>query len=190
MSEGYGNGGNARDGAGLWTRARPGWRAAESEASREVPDTLVLAAYLDGALNETERADIEAWMAASPEAQDLMIAVREALIEETPMAAPAAAPVAAPASLVSRAQGLVRAPVREPTGLGVWLRGTIGFEPEAWRPLAWAGVAAALLVVSAGGFELGRLGTERLVLVQSAALVDDLEFALELGLDDPADDLI
>jgi hypothetical protein len=66
----------------------------------------------------------------------------------------------------------------------------IGTEPEAWRPLAWAGVAAALLVVSAGGFELGRLGTERLVPVQSAALVDDLEFALELGLDDPADDLI
>ena len=56
-----------------------------------------------------------------------MIAVREALIEETP----AAAPVAVLANLVSRAQGLVRAPVREPTGLGVWLRGTIGFAPDS-----------------------------------------------------------
>ena len=72
-------------------------------------------------------------------------------------------------------------------GIGVWLRGLIGFEPEIWRPLAWAGVTGALLVmVSAGGFELGRLGTERLVANQSAALGDDLEF----GLNDPADDFL
>jgi hypothetical protein len=41
-------------------------------------------------------------------------------------------------------------------------------------------------MVSAGGFELGRLGTERLVSTQSVALGDDLEF----GLDDPTDDFI
>ena len=93
---------------------------------------------------------------------------------------------AAPVSLVSRAQGLVRAPLRVSAGLGAWLRGLIGFESEAWRPLAWAGVAAMLLVVSAGGFELGRLGADRLVPAQTATLGDDLG----LGLDDPADDLI
>ncbi len=179
MSEGYGNGGNARDGAGLWARARPGWRATIAPGSaEEAPNPLMLSAYLDGTLDEAGRAAVEAWMAATPEALDLMIAAREALAAETPGPAPV--------SLVSRARGLVRAPLRESAGLGAWLRGLIGFEPEAWRPLAWAGVAAVLLVVSVGGFELGRLGTERLVPVQTAALGDDLGF----GLDDPGDDFI
>ena len=182
MSEEYGNGGTARDGAGLWARARPGWRATRpSQTAEDEPNPLMLAAYLDGTLDEAGREAVEAWMAAAPEALDLMIAAREALAAETP-----GAPEAAPESLVSRAQGLVRAPVRVSAGLGAWLRGLVGFEPEAWRPVAWAGVTAALLVVSAGGFELGRLGTERLVPVQTAALGDDLG----LGLDDPADDLI
>ena len=159
---------------GLWARARAGWRSA---ITPEAPNPLTLAAYLDDTLEEAERDWVEAWMAASPEALDLMAAAREALGQ---------APGTAPVSLVSRARGLVRAPVVESAGFGAWLRGLIGFAPEAWRPLVWAGVTAALLVVSAGGFELGRLGTERLVSVQTAALDDDLE----LGLDDPADDFI
>ena len=179
MSDEYGNGGNARDGAGLWARARPGWRATIAPGSaEEAPDPLILAAYLDGTLDEAGRAAVEVWMAATPEALESMIAARDALAAEPPGAAPV--------SLVSRAQGLVRAPLRVSAGLGAWLRGLIGFEPGAWRPLAWAGVAAVLLVVSAGGFELGRQGTERLAPVQAAALGDDLG----LGLDDPADDFI
>ncbi len=176
MSEENGNGGNARDGAGLWARARPGWRA--SEVADETPNPLMLAAYLDDGLDEAGREAVEAWMASVPEALDLMISARADL---------GPAPGPAPKDLISRAQGLVRAPVKESAGFGVWLRGLIGFEPEAWRPLAWAGVTAALLVmVSAGGFELGRLGTERLVSTQSVALGDDLEF----GLDDPSDDFL
>ena len=182
MSEEFGNGRDARDGAGLWARARPGWRAIAApgtpEASGEAPDPLLLAAYLDGVLDAAERERVETWMAAAPKALDLIAAARESLDEgtqETPSD-----------SLISRAQGLVRAPVRAAAGLSAWLRGLAGFEVQAWRPLAWAGVAAVLLVVSAGGFELGRLGTERLVSVQSATLGGDLE----LGLDDPADDLI
>lgn len=177
---------NVRDGAGLWARARPGWRALAAtgdppESAQEVPNSLILAAYLDDALDETGRESVEAWMAADPEALDLMIAARANLGQAGDVA---------PDSLISRAQGLVRAPVRESAGsgawLGAWLGGLIGFEPASWRPLAWAGVTAVLLVVSAGGFELGRLGTEQLVSVQTATLGDDLE----LGFDDPADDLI
>ncbi len=175
MSEEYGNGG---DGARLWARARLGWRAAiASGSAEEAPNPLMLAAYLDDTLDEAGRAAVEAWMAATPEALDLMIAARAELAEP---------PGGAPESLVSRAQGLVRAPARESAGLGTWLRALIGFDSEAWRPLAWPGVAAVLLMVSAGGFELGRLGTERLVPVQTATLGDDLE----LGFDEPADDLI
>jgi anti-sigma factor RsiW len=138
---------------------------------------LILAAYLDGTLDEAGREAVEAWMAATPEALASMIATRAELGQ---------ALEAAPENLVSRAQGLVRAPVAVSAGLGAWLHRLIGFEPEAWRPLAWAGVTAALLLVSAGSFELGRLGTEQLVPFQSAALDDDLD----LGLDDPADDFI
>ncbi len=178
MSEEYGNGGNATDGARLWARARPGWRASNtSQTAEDEPNPLILASYLDDTLDQAGRAAVEAWMAATPEALELMISARELAAEP---------PGPAPESLVSRARGLVRAPRRESAGLGAWLRGLIGFEPEAWRPLAWAGVAAVLLVVSAGGFELGRLGTERLVPVQTAALGDDLGF----GLDDPGDDFI
>ena len=175
MSEEFGNG---KDGAGLWARARPGWRAA---ITPEAPNPLMLAAYLDDTLDEAGRAAVEAWMAAAPEALDLMISARETLAAESPEGAPE--------SLISRAQGLVReslrAPVGEPAGLATWLRKLVGFEPEAWRPLAWAGVTAVLLVVSVGGFELGRLGTEQLTSIQTAAGDD-----LDLGLDDPADDLI
>ncbi len=179
MSGEYGNGG---DGARLWARARPGWRALAAPggapgASGEAPDPLILAAYLDGALDEAERERVEAWMAASSDALDLIAAARETL-EEGSREAP-------PESLISRAQGLVRAPVREPAGLLAWLRGLTGFEAQAWRPIAWAGVTAALLVASAGGFELGRLGTEQLASIQTAAGDD-----LDLGMDDPADDLI
>ncbi len=173
MSEEYGN---AKDGAELWARARPGWRAASRP---ETPNSLMLAAYLEATLDDAGREAVEAWMAATPEALDLMIAARAEMVAETPGTVPD--------SLLSRAQGLVRAPVAESAGLGAWLRGLIGFEPVVWRPLAWAGVTAALLVVvSAGGFELGRLGTERLAEFQTAAFDDDLD----LGLDDPADDFI
>ncbi len=176
MSEENRIGGDAGDGAGLWTQARPGWQA--SAVVGEAPNPLMLAAYLDDSLDEAGRVAVEAWMAATPEGLDLMISARAELGQ---------APGTAPEGLISRAQGLVRLPDRESAGIGAWLRGLMGFEPEAWRPLAWAGVTAALLVlVSAGGFELGRLGTERLVSTQSVALGDDLGF----GLDDPADDLI
>jgi len=177
MSEEFGNGSND---ARLWARARPGWRAltAPGDASGEAPDPVILAAYLDGALDAAEHERVEAWMAAFPEALELMAAARQSLEEESGEPSPE--------SLILRAQGLVRTPLREPAGLLAWLRGLAGLEIQAWRPMAWAGLTAVLLVVSAGGFELGRLGTERLVSAQSTILGDDLAF----GLDDPTDDFL
>ncbi len=163
----------SKAGAALWARAREGWRAAA--AAPEAPESLTLAAYLDGTLDEAARERVEAWMAASPEALEMVISARSA---------PAAAPEAAPDGLLSRAQGLVRARAAR-AGLGAWLSGLIGFQVEAWRPIAWAGVTAALLVISTGGFELGRLGALSMAPVQTAAS-DDLGF----GLGDPADELL
>ncbi len=165
----------SEDGAALWARARAGWRAAA--AAPDAPDSMTLAAYLDGTLDEVALERVEAWMAASPEALSLVISARSAQ---------AAAPEAAPDGLMSRAQGLVRAPPHAArAGLGAWLSGLIGFQVEAWRPVAWAGVTAALLVVSTGGFELGRLGALSMAPVQTAAS-DDLGF----GLGEPSDELL
>ncbi len=162
-------------GAELWARAREGWRAATADP--DTPDSLTLAAYLEGTLDEAARARVEAWMAASPEALDLVISARSAQ---------AAAPEAAPDGLMSRAQGLVRArPRAARAGLGAWLSGLIALQGAAWRPVAWAGVTAVLLAVSTGGFELGRRGALHMAPVQTAAS-DDLGF----GLSDPADELL
>ncbi len=163
----------ARDGAGLWARARAGWR--DSAASPEAPDPLILAAYLDGTLDETAQERVEAWLATSPEALDLVIAVREA-----------EAPEAVPESLLARAQGLVRERPRPArAGLGAWLDGLFSFQMAAWRPVAWAGVTAVMLVVSTGGFELGRQGALHMVAFDIAA-ADDLDF----GLSDSAEELL
>ncbi len=162
-------------GAELWARAREGWRAAT--AAPDAPDSMTLAAYLDDTLDQAARERVEAWMTASPEALERVISARSAQ---------AAAPEAAPDGLMSRAQGLMRArPRAARAGLGAWLSGLIGFQVEAWRPVAWAGVTAALLVVSTGGFELGRLGALHMAPVQTAASED-----LGFGLSDPADELL
>ncbi len=162
-------------GAELWARAREGWHAAT--AAPDAPDSMTLAAYLDGTLDEAALERVEAWMAASPEALEQVISARSAQ---------AAAPEAAPDGLMSRAQGLVRAPPRAAgAGLGAWLSALIAFQVEAWRPVAWAGVTAALLVVSTGGFELGRLGALHMARIQTASS-DDLGF----GLGDSTDELL
>ncbi len=165
----------SKAGAELWARAREGWRTAA--AAPDAPDSLTLAAYLDGTLDQAALERVETWMAASPAALDLVISARSAQ---------AAVPGAAPDGLRSRAQGLGRAPPpRARAGLGAWLSGLVAFQVEAWRPVAWAGVTAVLLAVSTGGFELGRRGALHMAPVQTAAS-DDLGF----GLSDPADELL
>ncbi len=96
-------------------------------------------------------------MAGSLDALNLVVAAREAGAE---------APAAAPADVVRRAQGLVRA--RRVAGGGFAARLGALLAPDApfWRPVAWAGVTAALLLVSVSGFELGRAGTLQMVSLQ------------------------
>ena len=162
----------SKDGAGLWAGAREGWRGARP--APEAPDPVTLAAYLDGTLDPEAGERVEAWMAAFPDALDLVIAARQ--VED---------PMPAPDALVARAQGLVRARPPARTGFRAWLGDLAGFRVDAWRPVAWAGVTAAMLVVTTGGFELGRMGAGELMPSQTAS-ADDLGF----GLGDPADDLL
>lgn len=143
--------------AALWAATRAAWR--ESTGDRPAPDAVTLAAYLDGGLDADGRARVEAWMAASDEALDLMLAAR------------ATEPEAVPAALTVRAQGLVggAAPVtRRGGGPAARLFGPLGdWFAGALRPAGWAASAAAVLLLAAGAFELGRFGMAEVAAVES-----------------------
>ena len=133
---------NDKGGKALWRRYRA-WAETPPDAAAE-PDAVALAAYLDGAGAEGERAAIEAWLAAQPEHLDLLIAARAA----QGLAAPP------PAGLVRRAGALVEPPYR------------------AVPIVAWAAAAAALLLVAVAGFEMGRHGYDNVALIDEPPAAD------------------
>ena len=135
--------GEPADGTALWRR----WRAlavAGTEDRAPAPDPLLLAAYVEGRLDEAAAAPVELWLAAHPET------LAETLAD---LAAARATPAAetAPEAVVARAAALVAA--ADPK--------IVAFRPPArglhnWRSLAaWSGIAASLLATSLIGFELG-----------------------------------
>ena len=62
------------------------------------PDSLTLAGYIDGRLDEAARKEVERWLADSPDGIDLLRSVRRSLSTPAPMA---------PDSLVRNAAALV-----------------------------------------------------------------------------------
>ncbi len=131
----------------LWRRYQAADRPADPDDA--APDSLTLAAYLDGTLEPAERDRVEAWFAADPERLDLLIGGRRALAEAT---APA------PDSVVRRAAGLVAEP-GGPAAPG-FLAGLSRLLALAgpFQPLGWAAVTGAVLLACVVGFELGRMG--------------------------------
>lgn len=156
-----GKGTGAGDGATLWYRARPSWRRAVSVP--EAPDALTLAAYLDGALDEAAAEAVETWMALAPEGLDDIRAIR------TIIAAP---PRHAPGSAVARAQAIVRARPRPEAAQGGWLRRIFAGPSGLLGPTVWAGAAAAVLLASVSGFELGRVGIQHLASLDATVAED------------------
>jgi hypothetical protein len=142
----------------LWKEARGAWL---ERVEGESPDPLVLAAYLDRKLDAAEAARVEAWMARSEDALDLVVAAQEAVAT---VPAPSDAQ-AVPGAVLKRAQGLVPpAPVaRAPESsspLAGWreaLRRLLDSPFLVLRPVALsAATALAIVLASAGGVELGR----------------------------------
>lgn len=151
-----------QEGAALWAAAREAWRRAEADgrpAPTDEPDAMTLAAYLDGRLGPGEAARVEAWMAASEAGLDLVLGARNVT------------PEAVPARLTGRAQGLVGAADRAPRRAGGPLARLFARLGDAFagalRPAGWAATAAAVLLLAAGAFELGRFGTQEIAAVQS-----------------------
>ena len=143
------------EGAELWRQARAAW-ADSSAPAPQAPDPLMLAAYLDGRLDEQAAAGLEARLAGDPALLDELLALRAGL---------AAAPEDAPADVIARAQALRRA-AAPATGdspdllarlFGAWL-----------RPAVPAFAVLALVVACAGAFELGRQQSQQMLLQQAA----------------------
>lgn len=157
-------------GVGLWRRARAAW--AEGEAAGAVvdeePDALLLAAYIDGRLDARACERLEARLLAANGGVDLLVFARAATAAPT-------APV--PDAVIGRAQALVRAPARVGRVSAWWSR-TVS-------PIVWSGVAAALLLAAVSGFELGRLGVERL-----AALDQTMTEDVRLVMGTPRDEIL
>ena len=119
-----------RDGRDLWRRYRA---AALPSAGADEPDFGSLAAYAEGRLDETQAAPVEAWLAADP--------TRLALIGPGVGALADASAAPAPLAVIRNARALVQ-PAPQP----------------AWRrTIAWASIAASLLIVGASGFIAGHL---------------------------------
>ncbi len=140
------------------------WRAAVVSAAGEAapaPDPLLLAAYAEHRLSETDAEEIEAWLALHPDTIADIVAGGDS---NTQLAALQPSPAA-----LARAMGLIS----EPNPKVVPLRGPAG---PVWRvAVARVAVAASLLVVSLVGFALGTDAyTSLLNGDQQAALGQDL----------------
>ena len=138
--------------------------SARPEADEEA---LLLAAYLEGGLDEADQGRVEAWLAADPAALDLMLACRADLT------AGEAQTVAAPESLIARAQGAVRArPKALDAGQGrPWLERLQGWFGAVLQPV---GVAAAVLLAVLAGAELAQSSFANLTAVKAAQLESDM----------------
>jgi anti-sigma factor RsiW len=163
-----------------------------SGSGLEAPDPLLIAAYVDGTLDPPARARVEAWMAGSSDALDLVLAARAAHAD-----APSGAPMAAPAGLLTRAQGLVRPRAAADTG---WQRGVAdwfagmappGIAPSSIaRPGMWAATAAAMVFAAVVSFELGRETTVKLAATRADTLIVAAADDDGLGFDPSSGDLL
>lgn len=179
---------------GLVQRALEARRApTDAPPSGQNLDDAALAAYLDGTLSEAKRTRVEAALAASPEAVDLWLAARDGLsapeetLSEDAIQRAQALVTAAPAGASPRAEA--KATANRRPGIGAWLSGlskafapTFGYLPG---PLGTAFAAAALVLISAAGFELGRAGYGN---VMSAAAQVESDDDFDLG--EPSDQFL
>jgi anti-sigma factor RsiW len=127
----------------LWQR----WQALGEESRVAEPDAMLLAAYAEGRLDETEAETVEAWLAATPEAVSDVIAARSTYRRP---------PRAVYEHILGKASDLVPG-AATPAGAEI-----LPFRPRRshrlpqWRAaLAWSSIAASLLCASLVGFSMG-----------------------------------
>ncbi len=151
----------------LWQRFSAG-RAASDIAA----DPLVLAAYLEGRLAESEAGDLEDHLARSPADLELLLAGRDAL---------GAAPAAASPRVLERAKALRASPGRAAaTGFRQQVLQWISMGRQApVRSLALAGTAALYLALCVVTFDLGWQGAVENLVVSEAGQALDYDLTLD-----------
>ncbi len=126
--------GDDREDRALWRR----WRDTTDLTAAE-PDALALAAYAEGRLDEAAAEAVELWLAEHPESIGDIVAARA--IGQRPPRLVFNNIVAHASELVPGSENVVA--FRRPA-------------VSSWRnALAWASIAASLVLVSFGGFSMG-----------------------------------
>ncbi len=152
----------------LWQRARAD--LSDSARPDDAPDPMMIAAYLDGSLDDAEKEALESRLLGDPEGLDLLIASRQALDE-----GPAAH---VPETVFERAEGLVRAAPTESDGffrrVGAWLTDAGSMSAAA----TWSAAVASFILACVVGFALGESSYESL-----ATIAEVLSSETGLGLD-------
>jgi len=130
------------DDAALWQQ----WRAAIAAGAGEAtpaPDALLLAAYAENRLGETDSGAVESWLATHPDAIEDVLSAQRLRGEQSPEETSEA--------VLARAMALVASPNPK----------ILPFRRPATRQAPWRiavarmGIAASLVAVSLIGFALG-----------------------------------
>jgi hypothetical protein len=129
----------------LWQR----WQALGGTPRVAEPDALSLAAYAEGRFSESEAERIEAWLAASPETLDDIVAAR--VYDQRP-------PRVAFEHALSRACELIPGAASTPaaeSATATILPFRRRLAPQWRTALAWSSIAASLVCASMVGFSMG-----------------------------------
>jgi anti-sigma factor RsiW len=140
----------------LWQR----WQALGGKSRVAEPDSLSLAAYAEGRLDEAQAEAVEAWLAISPEALNDVIAARA--VNQRP-------PRLVYEHVLSQACDLVHGSSAEDAAAAKIL--PFRRRLPQWRTaLAWSSIAASLLCASMVGFSMGSDAYANLSGTQAAAV--------------------
>jgi hypothetical protein len=145
--------------AALWRR----WRSAAAGQMPEPaePDALTLAAWAENRLSEADARGAEEWLAGHPEFWPDLAAARQAA--QAPYMPGTEKAIARASALIAGGGEVL--PFRRPAAA----------RPRSWRvAVAWAGMAASLVVTSLVGFNLGMDTYKGIAASAPAAGVQDL----------------
>jgi hypothetical protein len=123
------------------------WQALGEKSRVSEPDAMLLAAYAEGRLGETEAETVETWLAATPDALDDVIAARSTYRHP---------PRLVYEHILEKAGDLVPGTAAPASAVILPFRPPLPQRLPPWRKaIAWSSVAASLVCASLVGFSMG-----------------------------------
>lgn len=133
------------------------------DKKQDRPDSLTLAGYLDGRLDQDQCERVERWLAESPDGADLLLSARRTMATPSPLP---------PDSLVRQAGALV-----DPSSEGL-VAASLG---RFWHLFYWPSTAALVLLSCLLGFQLAQSAMTEAGLVEPVVI--DIRSATEAVFD-------